>query len=78
LEQAGLPTALVCNLTSIAEQMGAPRIVPARGIPYPTGDPSLEAGAERAWRRRLVEQAGAALSTPVSGPTVFDVEEEAA
>lgn len=68
----------MCNLTSIAEQMGAPRIVPARGIPYPTGDPSLDPAAERVWRRRLVEQAVTALTTPVSGPTVFDVEEEAA
>ncbi|MDQ1365995.1 MAG: glycine reductase complex component subunit gamma, partial [Acidimicrobiaceae bacterium] len=31
---------LLCNLISIAERVGAPRIVPTRGIPYPTGDPS--------------------------------------
>lgn len=54
--------------------MGAPRIVPTRGIPYPTGDPSLDAGAERAWRRRLVERALEAVATPVSSPTVFDME----
>lgn len=63
---------------SIAEQMGTPRIVPARGIPYPAGDPSLDAAAERAWRRRLVDRAVQALATPVSGPTVFEVEGEAA
>lgn len=58
---------------AIAEQVGAPRIVPTRGIPYPTGDPSLPADEERAWRRRLVETALDALATPVTGPTVFEV-----
>lgn len=65
---------LVCNLVSIAEQTGAPRIVAARGIPYPTGDPSLDADAERGWRRRLLDQALTALTTPVEEPTVFDAE----
>ncbi len=47
-------------------------MVPTRGIPYPTGDPSLPAGEEQAWRRRLLETALEAVSTPVDGPTVFD------
>jgi betaine reductase len=51
--------------------VGAPRIVPTRGIPFPSGDPSLDAEAERAWRRQLLERALAAVSTPVSKPTVF-------
>lgn len=67
---------MLCNLTSIAESVGAPRIVPTRGIPYPAGDPSLPPDAERAWRRRLVEAGLRAISTPVTGPTVFAVEEE--
>ena len=74
MERAGIPTALLCNLTSIAERVGAPRIVPTRGIPYPTGDPSLDPAAERAWRRRLVERALEAVSTAVTKPTVFEVE----
>lgn len=52
--------------------MGAPRIVPTRGIPYPTGDPELTAEQERAWRRTLLERALDAVSTPVKEPTVFD------
>ena len=56
----------------MARRVGAARIVPARGIPYPTGDPSLDAKRERAWRRKLVEQALEAVSTPVAGTTVFD------
>ncbi|MDQ6946945.1 MAG: hypothetical protein M3256_11920, partial [Actinomycetota bacterium] len=48
-------------------------IVPTRGIPYPTGDPSLSPEAEKAWRRQLLEQALAALATTVHKPTVFEV-----
>jgi len=62
---------------SIAEQVGAPRIVPTRGIPYPAGDPELDPEEERAWRRRLLETALRAVSTPVKRPTIFDVEESA-
>ena len=57
--------------------MGAARIVPTRGIPYPTGDPSLDEERERAWRRELLEKALEAVTTPVSGPTVFDPAGEA-
>ncbi len=56
----------------IAKAVGAPRIVPTKGIPYPAGDPSLEPEQEKAWRRRLLETALKAISTPVSKPTVFD------
>jgi len=75
LERAGIPTALLCNLVGIAQRVGAPRIVPTRGIPYTAGDPSLSPDAERAWRRRLLEQALVAVSTAVDGPTVFEMEE---
>ncbi len=57
--------------------MGAPRIVPTRGIPYPTGDPELGPTQERAWRRRLVERALEALGTAVTEPTVFPVDARA-
>lgn len=73
MERAGIPTALLCNLTSIAERVGAPRIVPTRGIPFPAGDPSLEPAEERAWRQRLLERALEAVSTPVHEPTLFEV-----
>ncbi len=63
---------------SIAEQVGAPRIVPTRGIPYPTGDPSLDPDEEQRWRRALVETALEALGTSVTTPTVFSVQVEGA
>jgi betaine reductase len=74
LERAGIPTAVITNLVTIAEQVGAPRIVPGRGIPYPAGDPSLSPQAERAWRRRLVQRALDAVATPVERPTIFEVD----
>ena len=67
---------ILCNLVSIAQRVGAPRIVPTRGIPYPAGDPALSPDAERAWRRTLVERALRALSTPVKEPTVFAEDSE--
>ena len=75
MERAGIPTALLCNLVGIARRVGAPRIVPTRGIPYPAGDPNVDGVAERAWRRRLLERALVALSTAVDGPTVFEMED---
>lgn len=60
---------------SIAQRVGAPRIVPTHGIPFPTGDPELGPAEERALRRRLLERALEALATPVEGPTVFEVRE---
>ena len=65
---------MLCNLVSIARRVGAPRIVPTRGIPFPTGDPELGPEQERAWRRLLLERALLAVATPVNEPTVFDGE----
>lgn len=76
MERAGIPTALLCNLVSIAERVGAPRIVPTRGIPYPTGDPNLSRPEEEAWRRQLLETALRAVSTAVHQPTVFPADGE--
>ena len=73
MERAGIPTAVITNLVTIAEQVGAPRIVPGRGIPYPSGDPSLSPAAEQAWRRQLVQRALDAVATAVEHPTIFEV-----
>ena len=51
--------------------------MPTRGIPFPTGDPSLAPAEELAWRRQLVERALQALTTAVPAPTVFEVDEKA-
>lgn len=68
----------MCNLISIATRVGAPRIVTTRGIPYPAGDPSLSPHEEQVWRRRLLTRALEVVATPVSRPTVFNVDDSAA
>lgn len=67
---------MITNLVSIAEGVGAPRIVPGRAIPHPVGDPELEPEEERAYRRRVLERALEAVSTPVKRPTVFPMDSE--
>ena len=67
---------MLCNLISIAQRVGAPRIVPTRGIPFPTGDPELAPEEERRLRRRLLDRALTALGTAVEGPTVFHLDGE--
>ena len=78
LEREGIPTVLLCNIVPIALTVGANRIVPTRGIQYPTGDPSLSREQEEAWREHLLMTALKALQTPVDGPTVFPSEERGA
>ena len=65
---------MITNLVTIAEQVGAPRIVPGRGIPYPSGDPNLPPAAEQTWRRQLVARALDAVATAVERPTIFEVD----
>jgi glycine reductase len=48
---------LICSLISIAKTVGAHRIVPAVGIPYPLGDPKLSAGEEKERRKSIVMDA---------------------
>ena len=67
---------MLCNLDSVARNVGAPRIVPTRGIAFPTGDPSLPPDEERAWRRTLLETALHSLSSDVRETTMFPVELE--
>ena len=64
----GIPTAQICTITSIAASIGVPRIVPGEGIPFPVGNPSLDAVAEKKLRRRLVLKALQAHRPPAPGP----------
>ncbi len=72
IERAGIPVVHVCTVTPISMTVGANRIVPAIAIPHPLGDPALDADEERALRRKLVEKSLVALSTEVTGQTIFD------
>ncbi len=63
LERAGIPTALVSSLVSIALSVGANRIVAGLGIPHPLGDPRLSPAEQKKIRRAIVEKALRALTT---------------
>lgn len=71
MERMGLPTVLFSPIPAIPLAFGAPRIVEAKGIRHPLGDPSLPLERERELRRSLVEAGLKALTMPCSAPTVF-------
>jgi betaine reductase len=62
----------VSALPQIPLSIGAPRIVPGLAIVHPLGDPSRPGPDERHYRRAVVETALAALTTAVTGPTIFE------
>ena len=64
----GIPVAVISALPPLAMQAGANRVVQGVKIEHVCGDPSLPPDADRALRRRLVEQALRALQTPVEQP----------
>ncbi len=72
IERAGIPVAHIATVVPIALTVGANRIIPAIGIPYPLGDPHLEFKAEKKLRRGLVERALKALQTEIKDQTVFE------
>ena len=57
--------AQITAMAPVAKAVGSNRIVQAKGIVYPLGDPELPAGEERELRRRIVQQALDALATEV-------------
>ena len=72
IERAGIPVVHIATVVPISLTIGANRIVPAVGIPYPLGDPNLGKDKSRKIRRELVERALKALMTPVDEQTVFE------
>ena len=72
IERAGIPVVHVCTVVPISLTIGANRIVPAVGIPYPLGNPLL--GDEESYkiRMKLVKKALKALETEISDQTVFE------
>ena len=72
IERAGIPVAHICTVVPISLTIGANRIIPAIGIPYPIGDPTLGEEASYKLRMKLVKKAFEALQTEVEGQTVFE------
>jgi glycine reductase len=73
MERAGLPTALVTSLSSVALKVGANRVIQGKRFSHPCGNPELTMKDEKAWRLRLVKTALRALTTPVEMPTLFEL-----
>lgn len=72
IERAGIPVVHVCTVVPISLTIGANRIVPAVGIPYPLGNPPLGEEGSYKVRMQLVKKALKALETEVTGQTVFE------
>lgn len=72
IERAGIPVVHMCTVVPISLTVGANRIVPTVAIPYPLGNPVLDAADEKKLRRKLVEKALVALTTEVEEQTVFE------
>ena len=72
IEKHGIPVVHMATIVPISLTIGANRIIPGIGIPYPLGDPTQ--GEEESYRirTRLVKRALKALQTPVDKQTVFD------
>jgi glycine reductase len=71
MERLGLPTVLFSPIPAIPLAFGAPRIVEARAIRHPLGDPGLPLERERELRRRMLEAGLRALAAECAAPTVF-------
>jgi len=70
----GIATVCITALPTIAQMVGANRILRGVAITHPTGDPSLAAGDEIAMRTRMLERALEMLATDVEPRTVWEVD----
>jgi len=61
LEKAGIPTVQITAALPVAKMIGANRLVLGNGIVHVVGDARVSAEDEKKLRRKLVEQALAAM-----------------
>ncbi len=73
IEKSGIPVVHICTVVPISLTVGANRIVPAIAIPHPFGNPALCAEDEMKVRKEIVVKSLEALTTEVTGQTVFDI-----
>ena len=57
LERAGFPTTQITALPPVARMVGSNRIIRASSVVHPVGEPDLEPTEEKAYRRKIVEEA---------------------
>ena len=72
IERYGIPIVHMATITTISQSVGANRIVPTVAIPYPVGNPNLEAADEHSMRYEMVERAVNGLATEITESTQFE------
>lgn len=72
IEAYGIPVVHMCTVVPISRTIGANRILPTVGIPYPLGDPTEGEKESAKIRESLVDRALQALQTPITDQTVFE------
>lgn len=68
-----IPTVFITALPTIAQMIGANRVLRGVSIAHPTGDPSLAAGDEVAFRIRMLDRAVSMLASDVEPRTVWEL-----
>lgn len=72
IEKYGIPVVHIATVVPISKTIGANRIIPAVGIPYPLGDVTQSPEDSYKIRENLCRRALKALQTPVAEQTVFE------
>lgn len=71
LEQAGIPTAHITNMTPVAKVTGSNRIIPGIAITNPCSDITLSIEDQKKTRKNLIERALKSIESNISEPTFF-------
>ena len=72
IEKYGIPVVHIATVVPISKTIGANRMIPAIGIPYPLGDVTQSPEDSYKIRENLCRRALKALQTPVTEQTVFE------
>ena len=75
MDRAGIPNVHINAFLSIAQSVGANRIVFGGDFTAPTGNPDLPIDREKVYRRKIIDKALEVLQMEVPGPTIFTVDE---
>ncbi|MDE6936865.1 MAG: hypothetical protein K2O98_09060 [Lachnospiraceae bacterium] len=75
MDRSGIPTVHINAFTSIAQSVGANRIVFGGDFTAPTGNPDLPLEREKAYRRKIIDKALEVLQVEIESPAVFTVDE---
>ncbi len=75
IEKYGIPVVHMATVVPISLTIGANRIIPGVGIPYPLGDPTQGEVDSKKIRMNMVKRALKVLQTPVDGQTVFETDD---